>query len=157
MDAAYISAFAALGGSVIGGMTSFAAAWITQRQQANIQFLLQEKARRQDLYKRFIEDASNLYVDSLIHDQTQIPPLVGLYALVNKIRVVSSSGVAERADKVVRMIVNTYVLPNKTLPELHDMMDRGALIPGEEIGISRRPQGGVLWNAGAQRFAKRFD
>ena len=127
MDTAYVSAFAALGGSVIGGATSFAAAWITQRQQANVQLLLHEKARRQDLYKQFIDDASKLYVDSLIHDQTQIPPLVGLYALVNKIRVVSSPDVAERADKVVRMIANTYVLPNKTLPELHDMVSRDAL------------------------------
>src|SRR5215469_4633375 len=101
MDTAYVSAFAALGGSAIGGATSFAAAWITQRQQANVQLLLQEKTRRQDLYKQFIDDASKLYVDSLIHDQTQIPPLVSLYALVNKIRVVSSPGVAKRADKVV--------------------------------------------------------
>ena len=128
MDTAYVSAFAALGGSVIGGATSFAAAWITQRQ-ANVQLLLQEKTRRQDLYKQFIDDASKLYVDSLIHDQTQIPPLVSLYALVNKIRVVSSPGVAAKADKVVRAIVNSYVLPNKTLPELHDMVDRGALDP----------------------------
>jgi hypothetical protein len=129
MDAAYVSAFAALGGSLIGGVTSFAAAWITQRQQANVQLTLQEKTRRQDLYKQFIEDASKLYADSLIHDQTQIPPLVSLYALVNKIRVVSSPVVAARADRVVRMIANTYVLPNKTLPELHDMVDRNVLDP----------------------------
>jgi len=69
MDAAYVSAFAALGGSVIGGVTSFAAAWITQRQQANVQLLLQEKARRQELYKQFIEEASTLYIDALIHDR----------------------------------------------------------------------------------------
>jgi hypothetical protein len=43
MNAAYISAFAAL--------ATFAAAWVTQRQQANIQWLLQEKTRRQELYQ----------------------------------------------------------------------------------------------------------
>jgi hypothetical protein len=129
MDPAYVSAFAALGGSVIGGVTSLAAAWLTQRQQASVQVLLQEKTRRQDLYKQFIEDASQLYADALIHDQTPIPPIVNLYALASKIRVVSSPGVAESADNVVRMIVNTYVLPNKSLPELHDMVAKEALDP----------------------------
>ena len=55
MNAAYVSAIAALAGSVIGGLTTFAAAWVTQRQQANVQVLLEEKTRRQDLYQQFIE------------------------------------------------------------------------------------------------------
>ncbi|MBV9643578.1 MAG: hypothetical protein JO334_08395 [Verrucomicrobia bacterium] len=127
MNAAFFSAFAALAGSVIGGLTTFAAAWVTQRQQANVQWLLQEKTRRQELYQQFIENASNLYVDALMHDQAAITPLVSLYASVNTIRVVSNPGVAERADKLVRMIVDTYFLPNKTLPELRTMMKSGAL------------------------------
>ena len=62
-----------------------------------------------------------------MHDQAAIPPLVSLYASVNKMRVVSTSAVAERADKLVRTIVDTYFLPNKTLPELRAMMASGAL------------------------------
>ena len=127
MNAGYVSAFAALAGSLIGGLTTFAAAWVTQRQQANVQWLLQEKTRRQELYQQFIEEASKLYVDSLIHDQAEIPPLVSLYASINKMRIVSNPGIAERADKVVRMIVDTYVLPNKTLPELRAMVESGSL------------------------------
>jgi hypothetical protein len=127
MNAAYLSAFAALAGSVIGGLTTFAAAWVTQRQQANVQWLLQEKTRRQELYHQFIEEASKLYLDALMHDQAAIPPLVSLYASLNKMRVVSTPGVAERADKLVRMIVDTYFLPNKTFQELHTMVASGAL------------------------------
>ena len=66
MNPAYFSAFAALAGSVIGGLTTFAAAWVTQRQQANVQWLLQERTRRQELYQAFIEEASKLYVDALM-------------------------------------------------------------------------------------------
>jgi len=80
MNTAYFSAFAALAGSVIGGLTTFAAAWVTQRQQANVQWLSQEKTRRQELYQQFIEDASKVYLDALMHDQAAIPPLVSLYA-----------------------------------------------------------------------------
>jgi hypothetical protein len=127
MNAGYVSAFAALAGSLIGGLTTFAAAWITQRRQANVQWLLQEKARRQELYQQFIEEASKLYVDALIHDQPAIPALVSLYSSINKMRVVSNPGIAERADKVVRIIIDTYGLPNKTLLELRAMMESGAL------------------------------
>ena len=42
-------------------------------------------------------------------------------------RVVSTPGVAERADKLVRIIVDTYFLPNKTFQELHTMVASGAL------------------------------
>ena len=129
MDAAYFSAFAALAGSVIGGATSFAAAWITQRQQANVQLLLQEKTRRQELYKQFIEEASKVYLDALIHDQVAVPPLVNLYSAISRMRVVSSPNIPDQAEKVVRMIVDTYFSPNKTLPELHAMMNSGALDP----------------------------
>ena len=117
MNAAYFSAFAALAGSVIGGLTTFAAAWVTQRQQANVQWFLQEKTRRQELYHQFIEEASKLYVDALIHDEPAIASLVSLYASINKMRVVSNPAIAERADEFVRIIVDTYGLPNKTVPE----------------------------------------
>src|SRR5215469_16222307 len=100
MNTAYFSAFAALAGSVIGGLTTFAAAWVTQRQQANVQWLFREKTRRQELYQQFIEEASKVYVDALMHDQAAIPPLASLYASVNKMRVVSTAGVTERADKL---------------------------------------------------------
>jgi hypothetical protein len=108
---------------------TFAAAWVTQRQQAYVQWLLQEKTRRQELYRQFIEEASKSYVDALIHDEIALAPLVNLYALINKMRVVSDPRIAERADKFVRMILDTYVLPNKTLPELRSMMEGDALDP----------------------------
>jgi hypothetical protein len=133
MNAAYVSALAALAGSIIGGLTTFAAAWVTQRQQANVQWLLQEKTRRQELYQQFIEEASKLYTDALMHDQVAISPLVGLYVLINKIRIFSGPGIAERADKIVRMIIDTYFLPNKTLPEVRAMMESGALDPLRDL------------------------
>ena len=144
MNAAYVSALAALAGSVIGGLTTFAAAWVTQRQQANVQWFLQEKTRRQELYHQFIEEASKLYVDALIHDQPAIPALVSLYASINKMRVVSNPGIAERADKFVRIIVDTYDLPNKTLPELRAMMESGALDPLRDFSEACREELSLL-------------
>jgi len=147
MNAAYVSAFAALAGSLIGGLTTFAAAWVTQRRQANVQWLLQEKTRRQELYQQFVEEASKLYVDALIHDQAPIPALVSLYASINKMRIVSNPGIAERADRVIRMIVDTYDLPNKTLSELHAMVESGALDPLREFSDACRDELSALTHA----------
>ncbi len=67
MDSASISAFAALGGALIGGLTSFAASWVrdatvTQQTQVKAQQLSHKLTRREELYKDFIEEASKLYV-----------------------------------------------------------------------------------------------
>jgi hypothetical protein len=42
-------------------------------------------------------------------------------------RVLSSTTTVQNADKVVRMIVNTYLAPNNTFPELRDMVNNGAI------------------------------
>jgi hypothetical protein len=44
-------------------------------------------------------------------------------------RVLSSSAVAEKAQAVVRMIVETYFAPNKTFPELRQLMNSDAIDP----------------------------
>ena len=60
MDASIISALSALGGATIGGLTSVVGAWWTQQTQVTEQELAQDKLRRQDLYKEFIEDPETL-------------------------------------------------------------------------------------------------
>ena len=140
MNAAYVSAIAALAGSIIGGLTSFATAWITQRHQANVQWLLQEKTRRQELYRQFIEDPSKLYVDALMHDEVAIPSVVSLFALMNQMKVVSTSRVAEGAYRITRMIVDTYFLPNKSLPELRAMLASDTLDPLRDFSEACREE-----------------
>ena len=144
MNPAYVSALAALAGSAIGGLTSFAAAWVTQRQQANVQWLLQDKARRQELYKQFIEEASKLYADALVHNQVEVSALVSIYALTSRMRIISSPEIVERADKVIRMIVDTYFLPNKTFPELRDLIGSDALDPLRAFSEACREELGTL-------------
>ncbi len=144
MNLAYLSALAALAGSAIGGLTSFAAAWVTQRQQANVQWLLQDKSNRQELYKQFIEEASKLYADALLRNQADISGLVSVYALTSRMRLISSPDVVEKADKVIRMIVDTYFLPNKTFPELRDMIGSDALDPLRAFSEACRIEMGTL-------------
>ena len=57
----------------------------------------------------------------------EITQLVGLYALVSMMRVISSTPIVESANRVVRLIADNYVLPNKTLRELHQMADSDSI------------------------------
>ena len=127
MEPATISALAALAGATIGGVTSFAATWLTQRTQARVQELTHSLTVREQLYKAFIKEASKLYADALVHEISDISNLVELYAMISEMRVISARNTVEGAEKVARLIVNTYRAPSKTLPELEDMVNRGAI------------------------------
>jgi hypothetical protein len=129
MNTVYLPAIAALSGSAIGGLTSFASAWLTQYRQDRANRLSGEKARRQKLYKQFIDETSKLYADSLVHDQAEVSALVSVYALVSRMRVVSSSAVIEKAEAVVLLILDTYSVPNKTFSDLRDLMSSPAVNP----------------------------
>ena len=140
MDTASISAFAALGGALIGGLTFFAASWVTQKTQVKAQQLSHKLTRREELYKHFIEEASRLYADSLVHETPDISQLIGLYAMISMMRAISPSTIVQYADKVARMIVNTYLAPNKSLPELRDMVNSGAVDPLRDFSEACREE-----------------
>lgn len=140
MDSATISAFAALGGALIGGLTSFAASWVSQQTQVKAQQLAHKVTRREELYKTFVEDASKLYADSLVHDTPEVSKLIMLYAMISMMRALSPAKIVENADKVARVIVNTYLAPNKTFPELRDMVNSGAIDPLRDFSEACREE-----------------
>src|SRR5882724_5321093 len=111
MSPNYVPALAALTGSMIGGLTSVASAWLSQARQDRATRLSQDVARRQKLYKQFIDEASKLYADALVRDQAEISALVSVYALIGRMRVLSSPAIIESAEAVVRTIVDTYFSP----------------------------------------------
>jgi hypothetical protein len=127
MNASAISALAALVGAAIGGLTSVLASWLTQYTQARVQLLTHEYARRQELYKEFIERAAKCYADALQHDEPDMPGLIELYAKMARIRVLSSPKVVEIAEDVGRKIVDTYLAPDKTFLELREMVNNKSI------------------------------
>ena len=108
MEPATISALAALAGATVGGVTSFAATWLTQRTQARIQQLTHQLNRREDLYKAFTEEASKLCGDALVHQLSDVYKLVGLYSLISRMPIISSKATVAAADEVARTIIKTY-------------------------------------------------
>src|SRR4030095_7043081 len=112
VDAAYISALAALAGSVIGGVTSLGASWLSQHAPARTQQVLGDKNRRQELYQAFTEEAMKLYGEALVSDDAEVSKFVKLYAMLSRMRVLSSLPVIETAENEIHSAAETYFGPN---------------------------------------------
>jgi hypothetical protein len=129
MDSAYLSAIAALAGSAIGGATSFLSSWLGRGAQLRSQLVIYDKSRRQELYHEFVDEASRLYIDALVRDTPDLSKTINLYALISRMRILSTRHVVDEAEKVARLIVDSYPEPNKSFDEVRAMVDRHALDP----------------------------
>ena len=123
MDPAYISALAALAGATIGGLTSFATSWVTQRTQLRHAHREAERAELKTLYQDFITEASRLFVEAMsakTDDIDDISGLVGLHAIIGRMRLISDQPVIDAAMQAEETIIETYLGPDRTIRELMD-------------------------------------
>jgi hypothetical protein len=123
MDVAYVSAFAALAGSALGALSSMGTSWLTHRAQVRTEHRERDRTRRQELYKDFIDEASRLYGESLAHDQPEVTNLVGIYAKISRMRILSSAPVILAAERVAGAIVEASLAPNRTLAEVRTLIN----------------------------------
>ena len=65
---------------------------------------------------------------------------MGLYADLNRMRILSSSAVVDSADQMIKEIVNTYLEPNKTFPELRQLTETGLLDPLRDFSEACREE-----------------
>src|ERR1700751_5216060 len=123
MDATFISAAAALGGAM-----SFLGSWIVQQRQVRAQWLVQDRLRRQDLYKEFIQEASKCFANALQHEKPEMASLVVLYKKISRMRILSSASVVADAEQVLRRIIDTLFKPAVafTNSKVREMFETGS-------------------------------
>jgi hypothetical protein len=127
VDAGYISAFSALAGAAIGGLASFSTSWVTQRSQLRHSFRQAEQAKLEAMYNEFISEAARLLGDALTHQKDDIADMVGLYASVGRMRLMSPRPVVTAAEQVIENIIETYLAPNRGLHEMIDYVKQGRM------------------------------
>ena len=140
MNPASLSPLAALSGSAVGGLTSFLSSWLGQSAQLRSQVFLNDKSRRQELYREFVEEASKGYIDSITTNTPDLTRLVGLYALISRMRSLSSPKIIVEAEKVAQLIVRSYPEPNKTFADLRPMIIANAIDPLRSFAESCREE-----------------
>jgi hypothetical protein len=118
MDTAILSTSAGLIGSLVGGVSTFAASWITQHKVLGTQRRLVHARQRQKLYSEFIIEATKRLAEAWNH-QAEGPEVVGnLYSAIQRMRLVSSDRVISCAEDVMRGVIAAYGEPNRTFDEL---------------------------------------
>lgn len=118
MDSAILSATAALVGSLVGGASTLAASWFTQRGQLRAQSLVHEAVKRETLYAEFINEASQHLAKAWDHHAQSAEGLAGLYAAVQRMRLTSSPRVIQSAQQILPSIIEAYAAPDKTFDDL---------------------------------------
>ena len=118
MNMMYIPALAGFGGSAFGAVSTIMTNWAAQRRKDRARRHSRSIAKREELYKSFIEETSRLYADAIVSDKSEISKLVDMYALIGRMKILSSDEVIDAAEKAALLIIETYVAPTRTFVDI---------------------------------------
>jgi len=121
VDSSIVSALSAVFGSIVGASATIATTWFTQKAQNQREYLQTEVRKREQLYADFIAECSKLALDSVDHTLDNPEKLINIYALHNRIRLISSDAIDRAADQAIERIVAQYFKPNLTKDELRSL------------------------------------
>ena len=117
-----------LAGTVLGGLTCAGAVHFLHRRQLQASCIMSELSRREDVYSRFIEQASEICLDAV---QAPYEPgnLIGLSALVGRVRLASTQPVLEAAEGVMDFLLETCQRPAAEVRDCIDKAPREFMAP----------------------------
>jgi hypothetical protein len=109
---------------VVGGLTSGITTWLGLRAQTRAGQFAHNKSQREDLYRDFIVAAHSVW-QCRREQRAQIQEIVALYAMISRMRILSSPTIVA-ALTIMRATIDTYFVPNKTIRELHELVESGS-------------------------------
>lgn len=125
MDAAFLTAMAGVLGSLVGGSSTVAATWVSQRTLSRRDLLRAEMRKREMLYGEFINECSTRVVDSFERQLEKPETLLPVYELLNRIRLCASDAVLREAERALVVITEQYFGPNFSLAQLRELVRGG--------------------------------
>ena len=138
MDSTIITAMAAVLGSLVGGSTTVATTWVTQRTLSKRELLRSDIRRRETLYGEFISECSERIVESFGRTLDKPETLLHAYELLNRIRLCASDAVLAQAEATLRSITEQYFSPNLSVEEMRKLVRKWTTDPLEPFGEACR-------------------
>ena len=133
IQSALVTASAGIVGSIVGGLASFATTYFTQRNQTHRELVSREAAHREELYSQFVNEATNLYIDSLGKTLENPAALIGLYSLVGRIRLIARDRVLSAAERIAQGVVDSYRRPPRTFEDEYKLVREHQVDPLKEF------------------------
>ena len=133
IDSTLITALAGVMGSAVGGLASFATTYFTQRNQTHRDLISREAAHREELYSQFVNEATNLYIDSLRKTLENAAALIGLYSLMDRIRLIADDRVLLATERIAEAIVDSYRHPPRTFEDEYKLVRERQVDPLKEF------------------------
>ena len=140
MDIALVSAMSGVLGSLVGGSTTVATAWITQKTLNKRELIREEMRKREALYGEFIGECARLLLDAFTHTLDKPDTLLPLYALINRVRLSASQPVLAEAEHLLKRITEQYFSRNLTLEEIRDLAISEGSDPLKSFGEACRAE-----------------
>lgn len=110
-------------GALIGGATSLGTTWLTTTREARAARIAADRARRDVLYGKFIDELSTLYANALKSEALDLTLLSSAYAVRGRITLMASAEVVDAADRALKFIVDLTVQAASSDLEVRAMMD----------------------------------
>ena len=124
MDSGLLSTLAALAGTVVGALSSLGSNWMTSRAQARAQRLAEERAKREDIYGRYMDVLARLYAAALNSaGEVDYAMLTEAYALSGRISLRASDAVVAAGDKALRFVVDLAIGQRRSPEAMRALMD----------------------------------
>jgi hypothetical protein len=142
MNAAVVSAVAALTGSALGGLTPIISNYLIHRGLTQRELLTHELVERQNLYAEFIRFGTTLYVSATTREpqDENVDDLVKLYALVGRIRLYASAPVIEAAQEFAALVTEKYGNAAISIEELRSATLKPHLDPLHPFSVQCRKE-----------------
>jgi hypothetical protein len=140
IQTALITALAAVSGSIVGGLASLATTFFTQRNQTQRDLLSRDVANREELYSKFIQESTNLYIDSLGKTLESAVSLIGMYSLVGRMRLIAGDKVLLAAERIAETIVESYSHPPRTFEDAYKLARERHVDPLKEFSEACREE-----------------
>jgi hypothetical protein len=138
MDAAIVSAMAAVLGSLVGSSATVATAWVTQKTLSKRELIGAEIRKRETLYGEFIRESSKLVVDSFTHTLEKPETLLPVYEILNRIRLCASDAVLAEAEEMLKWLTEQYSSPNLSVEEIRKLVQARGPDPLKSFGEACR-------------------
>ena len=80
------------------------------------------------------------YAQALVVSEPKIEEVISLYAMISRMRALSSPNIVACAERVLLETTGAYFEPNRTVPELRELIKSGGADPLKEFAEAIREE-----------------